>query len=390
MTKHGISFWYAASFIFGAIQLVALPILIPTYIYDLSGSLFHSGAALSSIGLCGLIAPIIGGAIDKYRLHSAAQKMSVLSYAISMALFAFVPQLWAVYIATFLIGLGSITLMTVNPSFIVAAGYSEDEQSLRLTRMNQSIFVGAITMGLMLWATEQISVQVSFIAVAILALISLLMVNIDSGKAAKRLAFPYDSVNDEKKSESRWNVTFVTFLLAVFIAMFASSNQVAQGPNLFSELFSIERAQTSLLLTVSSVISLLTLDIAGRFMNRVGPGTVWIVGLVGYAIVGVSLHTLVGIDGSYLYLPLILHLIFMQCLSMVDMVKPAIVAKATTMPPATTQGYLLFAIAGGYALGTSTGGIVGNYFGIESLFMMVTVCALLALSFAMVTLKRLK
>jgi predicted MFS family arabinose efflux permease len=202
------------------------------------------------------------------------------------------------------------------------------------------------------------------------------------------------TLSDEQEKESgadnRRNITFITFLLAVFIAMFSSSNQVAQGPNLFSELFSIERAQTSLLLTVSSVISLLTLDIAGRFMNRVGPGAVWIAGLVGYAIVGLSLHVLVGIEGSYLYLPLILHLVFMQCLSLVDMVKPAIVAKATTMPPATTQGYLLFAIAGGYALGTSTGGVVASCFGVESLFVMITACALLALGFAAVTLKRLK
>jgi predicted MFS family arabinose efflux permease len=389
MTKHGFSFWYAAAFIFGAIQLVALPILIPTYIYEMTGSMFHSGAALSSIGLCGFVAPIIGGVIDKYRLHAAAQKLAVLCYVTSMAIFVYVPLLWAVYLATFLIGLGSITLLTVNPTFIVAAGFSESEQSLRLTRMNQSIFVGAIVMGLVLWATEQFSVQVSFFSVAILALVSFILINIDSSLAAEKMTLS-DEQEKESGADNRRNITFITFLLAVFIAMFSSSNQVAQGPNLFSELFSIERAQTSLLLTVSSVISLLTLDIAGRFMNRVGPGAVWIAGLVGYAIVGLSLHVLVGIEGSYLYLPLILHLVFMQCLSLVDMVKPAIVAKATTMPPATTQGYLLFAIAGGYALGTSTGGVVASCFGVESLFVMITACALLALGFAAVTLKRLK
>ncbi|GAL30615.1 hypothetical protein JCM19239_2234 [Vibrio variabilis] len=36
MQKHGLSFWYAAAFMFGAIQLVALPILIPSHILSVS------------------------------------------------------------------------------------------------------------------------------------------------------------------------------------------------------------------------------------------------------------------------------------------------------------------------------------------------------------------
>jgi predicted MFS family arabinose efflux permease len=389
MQKHGLSFWYAAAFMFGAIQLIALPLLIPSYILEVTGSMVHTGAALSFVGLSGFIAPLIGSTVDRLNLHSAAQKASLAFYAFAMALFAFVPATWAMYLATFLVGLGSITLMTVNPTFIVAAGFDKAQEALRLTRMNQSIFVGAIVMGAILAVAEGISATLSFGIVGVLSIVAMIIVSVDGKVAAQRIVSdaPQQGESEEK---GRWNLTFVTFLLAVFIAMLASSNQVAQGPNLFESLFDIDKSATALLLSISSVISLLTLDIAGRALGKFGAGKVWVVGLVGYIVVGTVLSNLVTGSTEYFYLPLVMHLFFMQCLSMVDMVKPAIVAKVTTLPPAATQGFLLFAIAGGYAAGTSLGGVVSEVAGMASLFMFVAVSAAVALAFALFTLARIK
>ncbi|GAL33428.1 hypothetical protein JCM19240_2124 [Vibrio maritimus] len=389
MQKHGLSFWYAAAFMFGAIQLVALPLLIPSHILEVTGSMVHAGAALSFVGLSGFIAPLIGSTVDRLKFHSAAQKASLVSYAFAMALFACVPTTWAMYLATFLVGLGSITLMTVNPTFIVAAGFDKAQEALRLTRMNQSIFGGAIVMGAILAITEGVSATLGFGIVCALSIIAMIIVSIDGKVAAQRIVSdtPQQGESEEK---GRWNLTFVTFLLAVFIAMLASSNQVAQGPNLFESLFEIDKSATALLLSISSVISLLTLDIAGRALGKFGAGKVWVVGLVGYIGVGTVLSSLVTGSKEYFYLPLVMHLLFMQCLSMVDMVKPAIVAKVTTLSPAATQGFLLFAIAGGYAAGTSLGGVVGEVAGMASLFSFVALAAAVALAFALFTLARIK
>jgi predicted MFS family arabinose efflux permease len=389
MQKHGLSFWYAAAFMFGAIQLIALPLLIPSHILDVTGSMVHTGAALSFVGLSGFIAPLIGSTVDRLKLHSMAQKASLVFYAFAMALFAFVPTTWAMYLATFLVGLGSITLMTVNPTFIVAAGFDKTQEALRLTRMNQSIFVGAIVMGAILAIAEGISATLSFGIVGALSIIAMIIVSIDGKVAAQRIVSetPQQGESEEK---GRWNLTFVTFLLAVFIAMLASSNQVAQGPNLFESLFNIDKSATALLLSISSVISLLTLDIAGRALGKFGAGKVWVVGLVGYIVVGTILSNLVTGSTEYFYLPLVMHLVFMQCLSMVDMVKPTIVAKVTTLSPAATQGFLLFAIAGGYAAGTALGGVVGEVAGMASLFTFIALSAAVALAFALFTLARIK
>ncbi|WP_112479592.1 hypothetical protein [Vibrio variabilis] len=389
MQKHGLSFWYAAAFMFGAIQLVALPLLIPSHILEVTGSMVHTGAALSFVGLSGFIAPLIGSTVDRLKLHSAAQKASLVFYAFAMALFAFVPATWAMYFATFLVGLGSITLMTVNPTFIVAAGFDKAQEALRLTRMNQSIFVGAIVMGAILAIAEGISATLSFGIVSALSIIAMIIVSIDGKVAAQRIVSDA-AQQGESEEKGRWNLTFVTFLLAVFIAMLASANQVAQGPNLFESLFDIDKSATALLLSISSVISLLTLDIAGRALGKFGAGKVWVVGLVGYIVVGTVLSSLVTGSTDYFYLPLVMHLVFMQCLSMVDMVKPAIVAKVTTLSPAATQGFLLFAIAGGYAAGTSLGGVVGEVAGMASLFSFVALSAAVALAFALFTLARIK
>ena len=387
--KQGFSFWYVAAFMFGAIQLVALPILVPGHIYQVTGSMAHSGSALAFIGLSGFIAPMIGSTIDRYKRHAFAQSSALALYAIAMMLFAFINQTWAMYVATFLIGLGSITLMVVNPTFIVAAGLDKKQESLCLTRMNQSIFVGAIVMGGILALTSAQDVSYSFMVIAGMSALALLVARIDNVKAAGKLIID-DTDNSSDGDKGRWNLTFILFLFAVFIAMFASSNQVAQGPNLFEQLFAIDKSAMSVLLMVSSIISLLTLDLSGRLLNKMGAGVVWVIGLAGYIIVGGVLSYLVIGDGSYFYLPLVMHLFFMQFLSMVDMVKPALVAKVTTLPPALTQGYLLFAIAGGYAAGTSLGGVVGQQFGMERIFLFVAVCACLALAFALVTLKRIK
>jgi hypothetical protein len=293
------------------------------------------------------------------------------------------------YLETFLVGLGSITLMTVNPTFIVAAGFDKAQEALRLTRMNQSVFVGAIVMGAILAIAEGISATLSFGIVSALSTIAMIIVSIDGKAAAQRIVS--DAAQQGKSEEKgRWNLTFVTFLLAVFIAMLASSNQVAQGPNLFESLFNIDKSATALLLSISSVISLLTLDIAGRALGKFGAGKVWVVGLVGYIVVGTVLSNLVTGSTEYFYLPLVMHLVFMQCLSMVDMVKPTIVAKVTTLSPAATQGFLLFAIAGGYAAGTALGGVVGEVAGMASLFTFIALSAAVALAFALFTLARIK
>jgi MFS family permease len=272
LEKNGISFWYAAAFIFGGVQMVALPLLIPGYIYQLTGSMTHSGGALAMVGLSGFAAPLLGGLIDKFKLHAWAQQLAVLGYGFAMLCLAFGNQIEFVYLATFLVGISSIILLTVNPALIVSAGLDSDTQALKLTRMNQSIFVGAIVVGLMLFFMADISYQVSFIAMAVLAGVAFIITGLDNQKAATGLTL--EASLKATKEKGSFSLTFILLLLAVFTAMLASSNQVAQAPNLFDVIFQIDKSSTALLLTFSFVISLVTLDIAGRWLKSAGAGSI--------------------------------------------------------------------------------------------------------------------
>ena len=89
LERFGIEWWYTAHLAYGAIQLVFIPILIPTFVLEVTGSATLAGTAMAVIGLGGLAAPIIGGMADKLRAHRLAQLAGLLAYALGGLLFAF-------------------------------------------------------------------------------------------------------------------------------------------------------------------------------------------------------------------------------------------------------------------------------------------------------------
>ena len=90
--KYGIEWWYTAHLAYGAIQLVFIPILIPTFVLEVTESATMAGSAMAVIGLGGLAAPVIGGFADKLRAHRLAQLAGLVAYALGGVLFAFMGQ----------------------------------------------------------------------------------------------------------------------------------------------------------------------------------------------------------------------------------------------------------------------------------------------------------
>lgn len=376
---------------FGMIQIVALPLLIPGYIEQVTGSFSVSGTALSFVGLVGFLAPVLGGFIDRFKLHAHAQQFALVLYGLSMLLLATSTQIPLFYLSTFLLGSASIILLSVNPTFIVSAGLSEEQENDQLVKMNQFIFIGAILAGLILWITMKLSYETSFFTLSGLSFVAVFITGIDNRIRAKFIILQTASPKEENGSKkSVFNLTLLLFLLGVFFGMFASSNQVAQGPGLFERLFDIPKSTTSLALSISSLITLFTLGAVGMWLKKVSPKLVWKMGLIGYGVVGLLLYYLSSIHLNSFILVLALHLIFMQALSVVDMVKPALIVKTSNLSPSMAQGFLLFAIAGGYAAGTVSGGFFADANGASSLFIFIALSALVAFVFAFISTKMMK
>ena len=85
----GLEWWYNAHFTYGAIQTVFIPILVPTYVKEMTDSPTKVGIVMAIIGFGGLTAPVIGGLADKWKAHRWAQLAGLLAYALGAVVFAF-------------------------------------------------------------------------------------------------------------------------------------------------------------------------------------------------------------------------------------------------------------------------------------------------------------
>lgn len=372
-TGWGLEWWYNAHFSFGVIQNVFIPILIPTFVLETTGTVGPAGIMMAIIGLGGLLAPVIGGLADKYRAHRWAQVGALLSYALGGAIFAFAGDVMMLYyIASGFFGIGSATLLMINPAFIVAAGFSQDDEAVRLTRLNQTLIVGQLAAGLLLAALTSagLSYELRFLTITAVALASLVLTALTNKEAANRIKSgpaPGESGQSEQKAvgvKAMLFSVFGIFLLAVLFGQIANTSLSGQFPNYMQQVFSIDPSMSSVTLSVSSVVTLIVLGMVGRWMAKSGPSPIWLTAMIMYLGTGGLLIFLSSTFESVLpYLPLGLYVIYLQAMAWQDMVQPALAARASRGGAAITQGFLLFAVAGSYAFSSVLAADAADAFG---------------------------
>jgi len=143
----GLQWWYNAHFTYGAIQTVFIPILVPTYVKEMTGSATKVGIAMAIIGCGGLVAPVIGGVADKLRAHRWAQLAGLIAYAAAAIVFAFSGATFAMHIlGAALFGVGSATLLMINPAFIVSGGFGLT-QGMLMFAIATAYAVGSVAAG---------------------------------------------------------------------------------------------------------------------------------------------------------------------------------------------------------------------------------------------------
>ena len=384
----GVEWWYNAHFTYGAIQTVFIPILIPTYVKEMTGSATKVGIAMAIIGCGGLAAPVIGGVADKLRAHRWAQLVGLIAYAAAAAVFAFSGATFALHLlGAALFGIGSATLLMINPAFIVAGGFEQKDEAKRLTRLNQSVFVGSLIAGLALGELTSLGLtfQVRFLIASGIAVASALLTAATNGAAAKRIKVDAPSTDDS--SEPKPGIASLLFsnfgllLLAVFLVTVGHGVITTQYPNYMKEVFSVSEGSASMGLSVAAIVTLLVLGPIGTWMGRRGPSPVWL-SAVGLKFGVMVLLTILAIAGERVeFIPLACYVVFLQGVAMVDMVQPALAARFSTAGAGLTQGMLMFAIASAYAVGSvGAGAAADSSLGYPSLAWIVAgVCVLAGL-----------
>ena len=379
----GMEWWYNAHFTYGIIQMVFIPILIPTFVLEATGKASLAGLLMAIIGLGGLAAPVIGGLADKYRAHRIAQLGGLLAFALGGVLFAFAGEILPIYyLGSICLGIGSATLLMINPTFIVGASFSPASEALRLTRLNQILIVGQLVAGLGLgFLTSQgLSYPARFLVMSGVAIASLILTFATNREAASRIKVDISEDNQQQQGKTSiiqilWS-NYGVLLLAIFMVQIAGTVMSGQYPNYMQKVFNIDSSESSIALSVSSVVTLIVLGIVGKWMEKKGPSPIWLTAIfiftgVGIGLIGLGLFR----QNMASFLPLALYVTFLQAVSWQDMVQPALASRFSTAGAATTQGLLLFAVAVGYALGSVIAGDAADQLGFQSLPWIVAITA---------------
>ena len=390
-----LEWWYMAQFAIGAVHSGFLPILIPTYVISITGNAADVGIVMSAMGLGALLVPVIGNLADRYRAYRTAQLTGLASQALGALVFAISGDMLVLAVGAGLLGVGTGTLLMINPTFIMGASFPQKVESRRLTRLNQTGRVGQLLGALAVAGLTQagLSFSVRFSITAGVAAFCLLLTAAANREAAARIK---DTRHEAIGAAGPGKVplrnllvsTFGLFLLAVICTRAALEMFFGQYPNYMQGVFQISPALAATALSVAAVITLFILDVAGRWMGRSGPSPVWLTATGVPIIAAGALIPLALLVPVSVLLPLGMYVVLRLCMSWSNLTQPPLARGISRATLGTTQGVLLGAMVIGFIAGNMSGGWLADAFGFESIPWAVAGLSVAALLLGYLAVKR--
>ncbi len=138
---------------------------------------------------------------------------------------------------------------------------------------------------------------------------------------------------------------FGLFLLAVGLLCAGQGAFQAQYPNLLENAYGVAQSLSAANLSVASVVGLFILIAAERFVARYGNLSLFKVSAIASIVVIGLLYVIAEAGMSVHYIiTLGLFLIYLQGITITDMISPAIAARLTVVGGGLTQGLMMFFI----------------------------------------------
>lgn len=368
----GVRLWHFAQASLGIVQWVGIAILLNPIIIERTASGALLGQVMALIGGAGLLAPLIGGLADKYSCHRILQRLALVTHFIALLTLYFAQTSTMVYwVVGALIGVGSVALLVLNPTFVIASSKNQKEEGRGLASLYQCQFFGIVVTGLLVALADWMSISSTNQLLILMGLVFVVLVMVSIAPPPPVEANLQEAVSGEleehRQTKTKRALPWFLFLLAVFFSMFLSSNLMELGPLLIKEVYHVEIGNSALGMAVSAVISIFMLESAGRWMQKSGPFMVWYAAQAVYLIVGSLFWFTAGHDVNAI-LPIALLVVLMQAMSWNDMIIPAIAGRLSPNSPALTQGLLMLCMAGGFGVGAMLAGISIDKFGYASVF----------------------
>ena len=389
--------WMISNLAMGAGFSAFVALLIPPFVTETTGNAADAGVVMAIVSLAAVLGPVLGGFADKYRAHRLVMSLGVLGMALGFAAYALSAKTASLYaLDAILVGVSIAAVSAVAPVFIVGAGLSQALQAKRLTTFNLVAPIGQVLGGVMLGAAAAAgwSYPQRFWLAAGVMLLAFLVTWFSSSEPAQRIqaAVPAADAETEGGKAKRVGLgqvllsTFGMYLLILVLSSVANNGVNNQIANIMPNVYGIDSATTSALISLAGLLNIVFFFVAGAWMGRSGalPGfatgnVLRLVGALGMAVLGLVANA-----------PILIVVAFMQLLyqgnPFVRLTQPAIAVRFATIPAGAASGWVIGASAIGSFFGSVIGGFLADKVGFNAINWMAAVAAGLAVALIVISL----
>lgn len=375
--------WYLAQSSIGIVGWIGVAILLNPIIIERTESGMLLGQVMALIGGAGVLAPVIGAVADKYACHRLLQRCALLINLAALVVLYFSQSSAVTYwLVGALMGIAIVTLLVLNPTFVIAHSDNQQEEGRSLAKLFQFQFLGVVVSGVLIALADHYQLTTEVKLQLLMVLLVIIIITVFIAPPAPISAKSTELTESEKTQAplKRAFLPWALFLLSAFCSMFLSANLMELGPLLVKEVYNVEIGNSALGMATSAAICIFLLEPAGRWMQKSGPFKVWLTAQGIFLVLGLIFWSTVGMTVPEI-LPVALLVILIQAMSWNDLAVPAIAVRLSPTSPALTQGMLMFAMAGGFGGGTLLAGICIDVFGYASVFTLSLVGIVLSLTF---------
>ncbi len=385
--------WMISNLAMGAGFSAFVALLIPPYITGITGSAADAGIIMAIISLAAILGPVLGGLADRYRAHRSIMSLGVLGMAVAFLAYSISAEAQAIYaLEAILMGVSVAAVSAVGPAFIVGANLSQELEAKRLTTYNLVAPAGQVLGGVLLGAAAAAGMgfEQRFTIAGVVMLIAFLVTWFTSKAAADRIVVEAPNAELDGKSSGLKQVLisiFGMYLLVLTLSSMANNGINNQISNILPNVYGFSEVGTSTMISLAGLLNLALFLVAGRWMARSGPMTVFnfgnlmrFVGGLGMALLGMATNS-----------PALLVVAFVQILyqgiPFVRLTQAALAVRFATIAAGQASGWVIGASAAGSFLGSVIGGYLASNVGFNAINWMAAIAAGLAVLLTLFSLR---
>lgn len=374
--------WMFSNFAQGAGFSAFVSLLIPPFVTDVTGQASEAGVVMAIISLGAVLAPVLGGFADRYNAHRSVLVGSVGAMALAFVAYALSADQSSLFaLDAILMGVSIAGMAAVGPVFIVGARLPQAVEAKQMTVFSLMMPAGQVVAGALLTATAAAGWTFSarFWLGAGFTGVCFLVVLLTSGAPGERLKAAMSTRVETNKTETRTGLravflsTFGVFLLVIMLSSVANNGINNQISNILPNVFGINEATTSGLISLAGLLNIVLFFPAGAWMAKRGTFSPLAAGTVARFVAALGLAAAGALTQSPVLLVAALVQILYQSNPFVRLSQPGAGVRYASFPAGAASGWVIAASAVGSFIGSALGGFLADSAGFNSINIMAAI-----------------